>query len=214
MPTENATERLCTSDHLVRHTYFSNTYRAELSTDQGKSEKDITKIAIPFDADKEQILKSRFKISDNELNAFYVEFAKSFKRESSILKTLQIDPSLKKHMVFYDQLEEKRLNSGAYIFYYASDPVQPLLDSRYIKNGTTNVLSILQIWGSLLKSAHIFSKIGIHIGAVDLDTLCVDNQDNILVGTFIYGSKDSEPSSKSLKTAPLSMLVCSLYERQ
>lgn len=205
---EDPLAKICTPNRLIRETYYSSTYRAKFSINKTFQYWDVTRISIPFSDNKEKELLDRLGLleSDKEfLISFYELFARHIKTGWEITKELyksgnsdaaQSFPELVYNKIYKDD------ENGNIEIYTATDSLDPLIGSKYISDSSVSLLNLLQLAARFTVTLQKLAESGIHIGALDLDSIGLtlrENEDDktfIRFSSLLYGTSDNIASSK------------------
>ena len=212
----------CTEQNWVRSTYFSDTYRAIFELDGVTKTWDITHIEFPFAQTKEQELKARFGISDDELIGFYKQFAICVQNGMRVANYITALPD----ELPDDENEPKRkpvaLKQASALFTYreiklkedvhgsdiwlVTEPMEPFVGSEYFSGTSITLRNLLSFAARTAQSINNLASFGLHLGALDLDTILLQSMEGkkfFCFGSFLYaGSAKSWPNMKGLKTLP------------
>ena len=172
-------KKLCQSGNIVRHNYYSTTYRAAFSLNGGKTQDwDIQYIRIPFDTVQEKKLKARFSLADEELPLFYNRFLVEVRQHLIALeklKELGDDAKIGTCTLFCESRKLEKTPSGQYDIYIITEPVSALVGGNIISDSGARKSEILQIGIRLLQSVKNYNDKGYSTGTVDLDSMVVEN---------------------------------------
>lgn len=221
----------CTEQNLVRSTYYSDTYRAVFELDGVTKTWDITHIEFPFSQNKERELKARFGIADEELLDFYKQFAVCVQNgmrvanyisglpdeEQDSQDGLKRKPAALKQasaLFTYREIRRKEDVHGSDIW-LVTEPMEPFVGSEYFSGTSITLRNLLSFATRTAQSINGLASFGLHIGALDLDTILlqsVGGKKFFCFGSFLYagfdegaepeGSKRAWPNMQGLKTLP------------
>lgn len=195
-------KNLCTPKRLSRTNFFSDTYTAPVLLDGEKRIMDITRIAIPFSAEREKAVMEYYGIAKKDVGDFYTKFAQAITNEVSVLNKLH--QSKVDSLVNY--LSCKVIGHSTYKeLYLVSEHLRPI-KQVYFKD-TTTYAQILDFGLRLCKIVNDINKLrpGTVLRALDADMIYVNDEGHIILGGLMYAY---DPESKVshvpfLNTAPL-----------
>lgn len=208
----------CTEQNLVRSTYFSDTYRAVFEMDGVTKTWDITHIEFPFAPDKERALQARFGISKSELFGFYKQFAACVQngmRVASYISALpdeeQDDGSGRKKkplavkqasaLFTYRGFHRKEGTQGSDLW-LVSEPMDKFVGSEYFSGTAISLRNLLSFAARTVQSINGMAAFGLHIGALDLDTILlqsIDGKKFFCFGSFLFAGFDKASAPAELK---------------
>ena len=206
---QNTLQPLCTSRNIVRETYYGTTHRAAFSISGENKQWDILHISIPFSPQKEAEFMRRFNVSREDLGNFYHEFSKNILNHVRMAKeTVGKEDSpeaLKKSIISYKAIQSfKKFDadgkpSGTDL-YLVTEPMDSFVGSPTFKSDGTDLKTLNSLGLRLLQTAKSMNDRGFTMGAIDLDSFCLDTDINdrrlLKTGYLFFGtSPDGKPSS-------------------
>lgn len=194
---------LCTPQTFVRNTIFSDTFRANIVLDGVMTLVDIERYQVPFTRAREQMLKEKYGMTEQDIKDFYAYFSHSLRNGIKITNRLHRDPDFEEKSGFslVSYMFQKTIKTAdGYEVYLLSKPMTRFLQSSFCLNGKLSFLNLLHLGVRLSLVLNNFSRFGVHIGVVDLDALCIEKvpqetgaKDIIKFSTIIYArSKDDD----------------------
>lgn len=188
----------CRPEFKVRENFFSDTYRKEFNLNGETGQWDITRIRIPFPAEKEAAFVRNNQVKDaEELAEFYQILLERIRMEREMLHMIsQQDETVKSNFVSYVAQRAVKLEDGpewGRDYYFISRPMDPLFGSEFVKNSSSiTLLETVTLATRFTQTLKALQNAGldIHLGAIDLDDFFVINERGrarIVCGSLIYG---------------------------
>lgn len=204
---ESVLKPLCVSEHKVRETYYSTTYNGTFSVNNVKGNWDITHISIPFEEEKEKLIRTKFNLDNEKLTTFYETFANRLLRSLQLMSEIHSinKPSLPDNFLKYvytDIIPKQGRGSDIYI---VSEPVVPLVGSEFVQQDNITLQNLLSLGARFIQTLKLLEGTGIHIGAIDLDSVCLTkNKEKPMIKftSLLYGYKDGDDLYNILLTKP------------
>lgn len=172
--------RLCEEGKLVRENYFSETYRAEFSLNGSEIRPwDVQRITVPFSRAKEEKLKARFGLSDENLEEFYGLFVKEIRQHLLVLddlRKMRDESKIDSCTYYYETRKRIQNEDNSLEFYIYMAPAAPLVrQDSAVSNDGAMLSNILMLFTRLLQSVKNYNDHGVSIGTVDLDSMLTES---------------------------------------
>ena len=211
---------LCTEANMIRHNYYSTTHRVNCTVDGKTGEWDLIHIELPFSPQMEVEYMRRFGISREKLPGFYRSFSsalsnhlqinKALCNEAASGKELRSPISYKLIKVFSSGKEDAEKDRKD--VYLITEPMTGLMDSPLFGASGTTLSRINALALSLLDMLEECNAAGYSLGAIEMESLYVTEQDRIKTGFFFYAAQHERDSPYALTPDARSMVAPELYE--
>lgn len=182
----NVYQKACEVGQLVHSTYYSDTFRTELTIDGKQQLYDVMHIEIPFSPAKEALLMQRFDIAREDLPEYYKSFQKSVANNAKLSQAIQAteNPTLMKSFVPYIAVksfkktdkEGKRIGSDVY---FISEPMNNFVGSEHFNPGNLTLQNVVNFGTRMLQTIKSLNDRGFSLGSIDIDScyLTIPGQD-------------------------------------
>ena len=212
----------CVEDNLVRTNYYSETFRADFMFKNVRRDWDITRICIPFPAEKERALKERFHLTNEQLPDFYSKFAQCLKHDLQMLKVL----NEKGASQTFDDEQKRRSSLGFCIakvygiestkeeidgrntstVYCLTEAMDSITTSSFFDGRAISLLNLVLLGARFAQILKVISEANAHIGAIDLDSVYMtirEGRPMVTLGSFLYGGFDDITDTYPMPPATL-----------
>ena len=202
--------QLCVLEKKVRENYYSETYRSVFRLNGVRREWDVTHISIPFNAEKEAEAMARFGIGKTGLTAFYEHLSEHLTAEAAILSVIhggeEQEEGFSSNVAEQIYVETVPKEQRGTDIYYVTEAMEPLAGSVLIQRDSITLLSLLQLGARFTQMLKLANGMGIHIGAFDLDTVCLQHMENgkeiIKFASLLYGFQEGNDLLPPLESTP------------
>lgn len=145
------------------------------------AEKTILQFRIPYTADEEAILLTKFQMSPGDRLPYYETLVKCIQRELSVSEYLKHSgiPSI---LYFEDIYQEQQ--DGVTSIFLQSEPIWPIKER--LLRGAVSKLTVLDVFLRLLTILRDLAKVGVTHRGIDMNEVYLNASDHILLGGFYY----------------------------
>lgn len=208
--------KVCIPENYLRCTHYSDIYRAFINLNGSSQFVDIEHIHLPLNEKRSEALQQKYNLSPGELSAYNAALGRSVKNSILLLNRVRNDPK------YQGKVPEDNLNAIANyiyqdlcknddgsvdVFLVTPTMTQYLKYERYctIMEGDphrreTHFTNLVNLFHRTLLTIQRLNAAGVHIGVLDLDSICVVEgldkeqkpKDFMAITSFLYARYEDE----------------------